>query len=69
MVEWAGFKNHRESLKPSFRRNGNNSMQWLKEKLPYLMNLMLVSRLCFLIDAEEKPENGNQNNQQQRDCT
>ena len=56
MVEWTGFKNYRESQKPSCRRNYNNYIQWLKETLPYLMNLMPVSGLCFLIDAEEKPE-------------
>ena len=68
MVEWTGFKNYRESQKPSCRRNYNNYIKWLEETLPYLMNLMPVSRLCFLIDAEEIPEKGNQNNQQQRDC-
>ena len=68
MVEWTGLKDYRESQKPSCGCNCNNYIQWLKEILPYLMNLMLVSGLCFLIDAEDKPEKGNQNNQQQRDC-
>ena len=43
MEEWTGFKNYKESHKPSYRRNCNNHVQWLKEILPYLMNLMPVS--------------------------
>ena len=43
MLEWTGFINYRESQKPSCRHNYNNYIQWLKETLPYLMNLMPVS--------------------------
>ena len=43
MVEWTGFKNYIESQKPSCSRICNNYIQWLKETLPYLMNLMPVS--------------------------
>ena len=43
MVEWTVFKNYRKSHKPSCRRNCNNYIPWLKETLPYLMNLMPVS--------------------------
>ena len=43
MLEWTGFKNYRESQKPSRQHNYNNCIQWLNETLPYLMNLMPVS--------------------------
>ncbi len=43
MVEWTGFNNYRESQKHSGRHNCNNYIQWLKEALPYLINLMPVS--------------------------